>query len=332
MTTPTIQSGWAFEHAGQPHGSFGVIACCPAPRRGLTRFFQTTALPFTTPEQWTQAERIRSSAVTGPFHGVAAIVSDDSGKLDIVVSQTDYTLAHFSYDSTGGWSGPSLLPGRASGPPAFIRGRFGGGHFEVVVPRPGGGVSHFWKQANADGVWREAANRPAQDGVWSGVGLIHSSFGNLELAGVKDGSLHFLWQNGEGGVWSVPQIVRRDAGSVGRPALIQSAYGVRGNFEVVVAKNDGGLVHYWRNNDDAAFAWFVGPVFRAAPNQSAYSFNDVSIFQSSYGRLEVFAAERYAENKSVYRVIHYRSGLGQPWEGPIRALDIPYDVTWWPRI
>jgi hypothetical protein len=330
LATPTIQSGWAFEHAGQPHGSFGVIACCPAPRRGLTRFFQTTGVPFTTPEQWTQAERIRSSAVTGPLYGVAAIVTDDCGGLDMVVSQTDYTLAHFSYDRIGEWSGPSLLPGEACGPPAFIRSHFGGGHFEVVVPRPGGGLSHFWKEANANSVWREAANPPAKDGVWSGVGLIHSSFGNLELAGVKDGSLHFLWQNGEGGKW-VPGIDPPDAGSVGRPALIQSTYGVHGNFEVVVAKNDGGLAHYWRNNDHK-FAWVAGPAFGAAPNQSVYSFDDVSMFQSSYRRLEVFAVERYAKNKAAYRIIHYRSGLGQPWEGPIRALDIPYDVTWWPRV
>lgn len=332
MATPTIQSGWAFEHAGQPHGSFGVIACCPAPRRGLTRFFQAPGLPFTTPELWMEGERIRSSVVTGPFHGVAAIVSDDNGKLDTVVSQTDYTLAHFSYGGVNGWSGPSLLPGEASGPPAFVRSHFGGSHFEVVVPRRGGGLSHFWKDSDASGVWREAANRPAQDGVWSGVGLIHSNFGNLELVGVKDGSLHFLWQDGEGGAWSVPRRILLDAGSVGRPALIQSAYGVRGNFEVVVAKSDGSLAHYWRNNDDQALAWNVGPVFRGGPNQALYIFNDVSMFQSSYNRLEVFASEKYAKNKAAYRIIHYRSGLGQPWDGPIRALDIPYDVTWWPRV
>lgn len=76
LATPTIQSGWAFEYAGQPHGTFGIIACSPAPRRGITRFFQSPDLPFTTPELWILTERIRSSAFTGPFYGAAAIVAE----------------------------------------------------------------------------------------------------------------------------------------------------------------------------------------------------------------------------------------------------------------
>jgi hypothetical protein len=277
-----------------------------------------------------QAERIRSSAFTGPFYGAAIIVSG-GGKLDIIVAQTDYALAHFSYDDVAGWSGPTFLPGQAVGPPAFIQSRFGrAGNFEVIVPRPGGGLSHFWRDNDAGGVWHQAVNQPADDGAWLGVGLIHSNFGNLEIAGVKEGSLHFLWQNGQGGAWSAPEVVHMDSRSVGRPAFIQSTFGARGNFEVVVAKTNGGLAHYWRNNDDPHLAWIVGPLFDAGSNPLVYRFEDVTMFQSSYGRLEVFAAEKSARNKSSYNVIHYRSGRSEPWEGPIKAVAIPYDGTWWP--
>ena len=326
LATPTIQSGWAFEHAGQPHGSFCLIACSPAPRRGLTRFVQSPGLPFATPELWTQAEQIRSSAFPGPFFGTAAIVNGSSAGLDLVVAQTDGALAHFSYDCVAGWSGAQFLPGQAAGPPAFIQSRFGRGNLEVIVPCPGGGLSHFWRDSSAQGVWQEAANQPAHDGTWSGLGLIHSTFGSLVVAGVKDESLHFLRQNREGGTWSAKRVLM-DTRSVGRPALIQSTYGVQGNFEVVVAKSDGGLRHYWRNNDDP---WNDGPPFLSGLHQSLYRFHDVTMFQSSYDRLEVFAVEKYAKGKTVYKLIHYRSGLGQSWEGPIDVVDIPYDVTWWP--
>lgn len=279
-----------------------------------------------------QAERIRSSAFPGPFSG-AAIIPSGGGKFDMVVAQTDSALAHFSYDVVAGWSGATFLPGRAAGPPAFIQSRFGwAGNFEVVVPRPGGGLSHFWRDNDAGGVWQEAVHRPAPDGAWSGVGLIHSSFGNLEIAGVKDGSLHFLSQNGPGGVWSAAERVLMDGRSQGRPAFIQSTYGARGNFEVVVAKMNGGLAHYWKNNDYPNPAWNEGSAFGAAPNQLLYQFDNVTMFQSSYGRLEAFVTEKFSKGKASYKLIHYRSGLGRPWEGPIHALDVPFDLTWWPSV
>jgi hypothetical protein len=253
----------------------------------------------------------------------------NGGGLELVLAQTDGTLAHFSHDGSAGWSGAQFLPGQAAGPPALIQSRFGGGNLEVIVPRPGGGLSHFWRNKGIQGVWRDAPNLPAPDGTWSGLGLIHSTFGSLVIAGVQNGSLHLLSQNGEGGPWA-GQRVLMDARSEGRPALIQSDYGGQGNFEVVVAKTDGGLQHYWRDNDNPARTWNTGPPFMTSLRQPPYRFHDVTMFQSSYGRLEVFAAEKFAEKKTTYKLIHYRSGLGQPWQGPINAVDIPYDVTWWP--
>jgi hypothetical protein len=42
----------------------------------------------------------------------------------------------------------------------------------------------------------------------------------------------------------------------GTPSLIQSNFGIKGNFELVVPMSNGGLAHYWRNNDDPELPWY----------------------------------------------------------------------------
>src|SRR5271157_1966818 len=65
----------------------------------------------------------------------------------------------------------------------------------------------------------------------------------------------------------------------GNPSLIQSNFGLKGNFELVVPMSDGGLVHYWRNNDDPELPWY-GPVkFGEAKGR----FNSSSLIQSNFG-------------------------------------------------
>ena len=49
----------------------------------------------------------------------------------------------------------------------------------------------------------------------------------------------------------------------GNPALIQSRFGVQGNFELIVPLAVGGLAHYWSNNDDPRHPWPLGEVFGA---------------------------------------------------------------------
>jgi hypothetical protein len=322
-------SGWAIERAGSPHGELEIIACSPAPARGLTHFLHSPDLPLTSPEFWTKAESIRYSAFPGPFWGASAIVNR-IGDLELIAAQTDGALAHFSYRGIFGWSGPTFLPGKVAGSPAFIQSRFGGvGNLEVIAPRFGGGLSHFWRDSDGAEVWHEAT-QPTSTGVWSGLGLIQSNFGNLEFVGAREGSLLFLWQDGPGGVWSNPVPLAKDTDFAGRPGLIQSTYGTRGNFEVVAAKQSGQLIHYWRNNDVAGFPWSAGTVLALGTPPPTHDFDEVSLFQSSHGRLEVFAREKFREKQSVYWLIHYRSALGQPWEGPIKALTIPHDQTWEP--
>jgi hypothetical protein len=73
--------------------------------------------------------------------------------------------------------------------------------------------------------------------------------------------------------------------------LIQSDFGLRGNFETVVPLATGGLAHYWRNNDAPGAPWQLGEVF----GQSLGQVSSVSMIQSNYsagagfGNLEVVA-------------------------------------------
>jgi hypothetical protein len=239
------------------------------------------------------------------------------GNLEVVAAEGGGQVAHFALVGIWGWQGPAFLPGvLAAGPPAFIQSRFGGtGNFEVIVPSADGGLVHVWRDNDHGDVWRLAAP-PIATGNWTGVGLVHSSFGNLEIVGIMDGDLVFLWQNGAGGPWSAPFII--DRGLRGRPGFVQSDYGgASGNFEVVAARVDGGLSHYWRNNSAPNFPWSLPVTFHETAD-SGDLFEDVAVIQSSFANLEVLARQ-----SRTSAVSHFRAAWAAPWVQP----DLPWDFT-----
>src|SRR3954454_24351811 len=71
--------------------------------------------------------------------------------------------------------------------------------------------------------------------------------------------------------------------------LVQGNFGAVGNFQLVVPSTNGGLRHYWRNNNAAGFPW-VGPEFFG----SGFA-GGASIIQSNFGtglgNFEVILAE-----------------------------------------
>lgn len=180
----------------------------------------------------------------------------------------------------------------------------------MIVPRPGGGLSHFFRDNDHGESWHEA-RQPSTSGTWSGVGLIHSNFGNLEVVGVMDGDLVFIFQSGAGGSWSRPAVLAR--GFRGRPAFIQSSYGGRGNFEAVGASTQGGCAHFWRDNDSPNFPW-SGPFQFGWLGGRVY--DDVTMFQSSFAHLEVYA--RGMEENSVS---WFRAAWAAPW------TELPYSFV-----
>lgn len=98
--------------------------------------------------------------------------------------------------------------------------------------------------------------------------------------------------------------------------FIQSDFGARGNFELVVASLYGGLVHWFRDNDAQGLPWH-------GPSYFASGFvNGVSLLQSrtqtgSNGDLEVLATVRRS-GTGVSRLYHYRRQGGSvlDWAGP----------------
>jgi hypothetical protein len=301
------QSGWLVESPGQPHGDFEIVAACPRPYRGVAHLRHDQALPFTSLETWSEVDRIRSSQLLGPLLGTACILSK-YGNLEAIVAHADGSLAHFWRQDIFGWHGPIFLPGQAAGPPAFIQSRYGAfGNFEVIVPRPGGGLSHFWRDNDQNADWRQAPHLPCDAGQWSGVGLIHSSDGLLEIIGVADGQLKYLFQQGVGRDWEPPQVLA--AGFQGRPCLIQNSVFPESNFLSVAALTQGGLACFVRNHN-TQFAWRERDRFGKGRGGESFQFNDVTMIESSFGRTEIVASM----SQPGLPFKHYRQG--EPWEGP----------------
>jgi hypothetical protein len=315
----SYHSGWLLERTDAGPGSFEMLVACQPPARGLVHLLCDSVVPFTRPEIWREAGRIRASSFVRPLHG-AALIRSNYGNLEAVAADTGGALAHFWKSSQAGWRGPTVMsPDQAAGSPAFLQSGFGTrGNFEVIVPRRGGGLAHFWRDNDrgANVVWHEAPNRPFAAGDWTGVAVIHSGFGNLEVVGVCAGNLFFLWQNGPGGVWSPARNI--GTGIIGRPAFIQSTYGNAGNFEVVAAMENGGLMHRSRNNDAPLFPWSQ-PV---AVGPASIKFDDVTLLQNSSGALEVTAR---VAGRAAYKRFR-RVTPDAAWDGPIGGPVIQCDA------
>jgi len=108
-------------------------------------------------------------------------------------------------------------------------------------------------------------------------------------------------------VWHGPGFIV--GGATANAVLIQSRYGIMGNFEVVVPSSSGGLAHYWRNNDDPTLPW-SGPTFFG---QSLGLVDAATMIQSNFGspgNLEVVARA----GNSLYTF--FRDSATLVWNGP----------------
>ncbi len=74
-------------------------------------------------------------------------------------------------------------------------------------------------------------------------------------------------------------------GVAGTPSLIQSRFGSRSNFELVIPRTGGGCLHFWRENDHPAL-----PSHGPTTVDPLSQVEAVSLIQSSLGgNLEVVA-------------------------------------------
>jgi hypothetical protein len=196
------------------------------------------------------------------------------------------------------------------------------GNFEAVRPVLAGGLAHFWRDNDAPDLRWHGPTGFASGDVFDAVALIQ---GNISTAGGGPGNLEIVVHGGDRLVhywrddvnpfpWHISRVIPGSDGTSGTPALIQGRFGARGNFEVVVPLDGGGLAHFWRDNDAPDLRWH-GPT-RFGSNDVYHA---VALIQSNFstagggpGNLEVIA-------QTGDRLHHYwRDDVNPfPWHGPI---------------
>jgi len=226
---------------------------------------------------------------------------------------------------------------RISGIPSLIQSRFGTkGNFELVAPLADGGLAHFWRNDDdTDLPWSAPTLFGGAD-HFDAVCLIQSNFGspgNLEVAARSGDRLVTFWRDsGPSFAWHGPYPVAVEGagggcgrqpvtGVVGNPVLIQSKFGQRGNFELIVPLAAGGLAHYFRDNDDPALPWRAAPIV----GQGAGVIDAVTMIESNFGtpgNLEVIA-------RIGNRLVFFWRDSSQPlaWHGPFPLIADGSPVT-----
>jgi len=214
------------------------------------------------------------------------------------------------------------LPWQASGVPSLIQSRFGNkGNFELVTPLASGGLAHYWRNNDSEDLpWYGPVKFGFEAGNVYGVSLIEGNFGkppgNLELAAVDMGGrnlLHFWRDSGPSFDWSEQNFISEPTLAptfLGNPAMIRSSYGNRGNFEIVIPLAQGGLAHYWRDNDDPALPWY-GPFDFGS---EAGLIDAVSLMQSNFGARGNL--ELAVRSRNDLMLFWRESGPKYAWNGP----------------
>jgi len=282
MATTRKQSGFLIQSSFGTKGNFEIVI----PRTGGLRHFwrNNDAAGF----PWSGGFNFGSGNVLG-----TALIQSNFGPGNFeVVATVGNQLVHYWRENLPPftWHGPSApFATGVTGNPTLIQGSFGTkGNFEVVVARAAGGLTHYWRNNDAPGFpWSGGFNFGS--GNIRGVSLIQSNFGpgNLEVVALTaNGQLVHYWrENNPPFTWHGPSAPFA-SGVTGNPSLIQSSFGTKGNFEVVVPRvSPGGLRHFWRNNDAPGFPWSGGFNFGSG------GANNVSLIQSNFGpgNLEVDA-------------------------------------------
>jgi Domain of unknown function (DUF1929)/Glyoxal oxidase N-terminus len=161
------------------------------------------------------------------------------------------------------------------------------GNFELVVPRSGGGLAHWFRKNDDPGLpWSGPTLMFGSTDEVDAAALIQSNLGrvgNLEVIANAGGSLYHYWRD-DGGTWAWHGNKAKPAlpfatGVVGAPGLVQSSHGTKGNFEVVAPLATSGLAHWWRSNDTPSVTWH-GPTRFGTGRVRA-----VALIQSNFGRL-----------------------------------------------
>ena len=204
----------------------------------------------------------------------------------------------------------------ARGSSSLVQSGFGmKGNFELVAPRPSGGLNFWWRNNDAAGLpWSPPQPVATGGGVVEAIpSMLQGNFGGkLEVAARIGNRLALYWRGGA--TWNGPAMFGLP-GVRGNPAMIQSLFGGRGNFELVVPLEGGGIASYWRNNDAPGLPWSAPTLFGSSDGQV----DAIALLQSNLGdpgNLEVIA--RYGTRLALW---WRESGPPWRWSGPFYFFD-----------
>ena len=181
-------------------GDFEVVA--PLAGGGLAHWWRANDRPGM---PWAGPLTFGSGAVDA-----VALLQSSFGNLE-VVARVGSQLVHYFRDAAG-WHGPFPLTFRlanaAAGTPSWIQGGSGtAGNFELVSPLAGGGLAHWWRANDQPGFpWSEPVTFGG--GKPEAVGLVQSSFGNLEVVARTGSLLQHCFRDAQG--WHAPVTIADD--------------------------------------------------------------------------------------------------------------------------
>jgi len=197
---------------------------------------------------------------------LAAIYQELTGSVDAFARFSN--LLKVYYPTFDNWALTTNNPfplARSGG--LLVQGNYGGrGNFEVVVPAVGGGLVHIYRDNDAASLpWIVSTpNSFFADKQFDAVSIVQGNLGdlpggwgdpgNLEGVGRIGSDLYHFWRDSSG--WHLDGEPFA-TGTSGTPSIIQSHYGFHGNFEVVTPMVQGGLAHWFRNNDSPAIPWIL---------------------------------------------------------------------------
>ena len=199
----------------------------------------------------------------GPFQ--AAAMGDEE-----IVAAAGGQLLKYQRDGTG----PTVLGNQiVSGNPVIFTAFINLEREEqLIVPLASGGLAHYWGYSGEAVIWNGPSIFGTELGKIDAVTGIQSSFhdpsgdyrpANLEVVVRAGGQLYYYWRDaGPAFHWNGPFPIVQELLVWGNPVLVQGPFGVlEKNFELVVPLVNGGIAHYWRDNETAGFPWRGPTVF-----------------------------------------------------------------------
>jgi hypothetical protein len=256
------------------------------------------------------------------------------GDLNVIVRSGDNLKLFWQEDrGTHPWHTGETLPGSGyTGTPAFIQSRFGEkDNFEVLVPLSNGsGFAHLWRDNDSDDLhWNGPSiiQRTVEGdaiGRVDAISLIQANnfgtpgLGDLNVIVRSGDNLKLFWMSDNTKEWHTGETLP-GSGYTGTPAFIQSRFGEKGNFEVLVPLSNGsGFAGFWRDNDSPDLHW-NGPfrIDRTAEGNSVGIVDAISLIQANnfgtggLGDLNVIV--RTGDTLNLF----WREDSGdRPWHGP----------------